>query len=485
MSARLHVTATLPLMLIGATVFVPPTWGGPACGARIATQIVPIPKSVCLSAPAMDCGTSTFTTTAPSTGDYVVYVLVSTSGELGGVKFGIDYDGTPGAGVDIEDWTSCSAGQSDALGSATHNWPEPGSGITLVWPGNCQTSTNMAVACAFTVAVYGPDVLDIVGHPVDGQVSVADCGMDPSGALAPITETVLPLEAAGAAGFVGMSGQDPCPPPADSDGDGIPDAVETVSDASLLEINGFEVRSLDGLPFSCGTLWDMTNGEMPGQNDNLPTGFPPTSADFPCGVFSFAIPSVGAGMPTKVEIDYSGCGSVPNKYYKYGPTPEDPKLHWYDFTGLDPTTGTGALIDQPNQKITLWLYDGKRGDDDLLLNGTIVDIGGPATTSPSSANQPLEPAVPGFWLVQNSPNPFGRSTRFSYRTPVEGSVTLRIFDIRGREVARPFEGRVEAGVHEIPWDSRDSNGRFVPAGVYFYRLETSVGTRSGKMVVKQ
>ena len=59
-------------------------------------------------------------------------------------------------------------------------------------------------------------------------------------------------------------------------------------------------------------------------------------------------------------------------YYKYGPTPDAPTPHWYEFL-YDGTTG--AEID--GNTITLHFVDGQRGDADLIANGVLVDPGGP------------------------------------------------------------------------------------------------------------
>jgi len=59
-------------------------------------------------------------------------------------------------------------------------------------------------------------------------------------------------------------------------------------------------------------------------------------------------------------------------YYKYGPTPDAPTPHWYEFL-YDGTTG--AEID--GNTITLHFVDGQRGDADLIANGVLVDPGAP------------------------------------------------------------------------------------------------------------
>jgi hypothetical protein len=69
------------------------------------------------------------------------------------------------------------------------------------------------------------------------------------------------------------------------------------------------------------------------------------------------------------------------------------------------------------------------------------------------------------------PNPFNPRTSFSFSVPQADEVALTVHDVRGREVARLFEGHREAGRHEVVWEA----GAAMPAGVYFGRL--TVGGR--------
>ena len=74
-------------------------------------------------------------------------------------------------------------------------------------------------------------------------------------------------------------------------------------------------------------------------------------------------------------ISHSSEGqSLPNSYWKYGPTPDNATPHWYDFE-FDAESRTGAQID--GNTITLHFVDGARGDDDLTANGQIKDPGAP------------------------------------------------------------------------------------------------------------
>lgn len=99
----------------------------------------------------------------------------------------------------------------------------------------------------------------------------------------------------------------------------------------------------------------------------------PLDVLFQEGFFNFTINNVTGGLA--VVTLHLPVGTSMNTYYKYGPTPDNPLFHWYEFMYDSQTTGTGALIN--NNIVTLYFMDGRRGDDDLTENGTIVDVGGP------------------------------------------------------------------------------------------------------------
>jgi hypothetical protein len=77
---------------------------------------------------------------------------------------------------------------------------------------------------------------------------------------------------------------------------------------------------------------------------------------------------VESAVEIRIPADLTGL-----RYRKYGPTPDNPIPHWYDFM-FDGSTG--AVI--TGNRATLWFVDGMRGDDDLdPTNGIIIDQGGP------------------------------------------------------------------------------------------------------------
>jgi hypothetical protein len=93
---------------------------------------------------------------------------------------------------------------------------------------------------------------------------------------------------------------------------------------------------------------------------------------FPCQFFEFEIKGLDNGGATTLTI-YLPEGVSYDTYWKYKPTQDDSQPHWYEFM-FDGETG-GAEIS--SGVITLHFVDGRRGDDDLIANGIIVDQGVP------------------------------------------------------------------------------------------------------------
>jgi len=95
-----------------------------------------------------------------------------------------------------------------------------------------------------------------------------------------------------------------------------------------------------------------------------------------------------------------------------------------------------------------------------------------------------EPETPAaFELMQNFPNPFNPTTRIQFSIPVgtsrsSGTVSLRIFDLLGGEIATLVSRTLPPGRYTIVWDATS-----YPSGVYFYRLQADIlnlQSKSGK-----
>ena len=87
--------------------------------------------------------------------------------------------------------------------------------------------------------------------------------------------------------------------------------------------------------------------------------------------------------------------------------------------------------------------------------------------------------LPGtFKLYQNYPNPFNPVTNIKYEVPFKTKVTLKIYDVNGREVTILVNGIQNAGSYSADW-----NGETYASGVYFFRLEAEGFSKSYKMVL--
>jgi hypothetical protein len=81
------------------------------------------------------------------------------------------------------------------------------------------------------------------------------------------------------------------------------------------------------------------------------------------------------------------------------------------------------------------------------------------------------------------PNPANGGTTLSFTLPQRESVSLTIYDVSGRLVARIEAGSREAGPHEIPWDGRSTSGAEVATGMYLCRLDAGAYLATGKVTV--
>jgi hypothetical protein len=83
-----------------------------------------------------------------------------------------------------------------------------------------------------------------------------------------------------------------------------------------------------------------------------------------------------------------------------------------------------------------------------------------------------------FSLLQNYPNPFNPSTQISYQVPSNSRVSLKVFDLLGREVTALVNEVKSAGTYTATF-----NADKIPSGVYFYQLSAGNFLQTKKMVM--
>jgi len=83
-----------------------------------------------------------------------------------------------------------------------------------------------------------------------------------------------------------------------------------------------------------------------------------------------------------------------------------------------------------------------------------------------------------FDLSQNFPNPFNPSTKINFAVPYRSFVSLKIFDMNGREVSVLLNQMQNAGTYQY-----DFNAGNLTSGTYFYKLETADFTQTKKLIL--
>jgi hypothetical protein len=122
-----------------------------------------------------------------------------------------------------------------------------------------------------------------------------------------------------------------------------------------------------------------------------------------------------------------------------------------------------------------------------MLTNTSADVtnaGDPATATiyagelPLSVGQASRDVPEKSVLFQNYPNPFNPSTRISFSIPHSSFVTLRVYDLLGREVVTLVNEQLGPGDHE-----RIFNAEGLAGGVYFYRLQAGGFVQTKKLLL--
>jgi hypothetical protein len=110
-------------------------------------------------------------------------------------------------------------------------------------------------------------------------------------------------------------------------------------------------------------------------------------------------------------------------------------------------------------------------------NGSISMEGG-SLLNPVSVESREQALPEAFFVDQNYPNPFNPSTTLRFGLPAASQVTVKVFNMLGQEIATLFDGRKEAGVHDLQFDAAG-----LSSGVYLYRIEAGDAVHIQRMVL--
>jgi len=91
---------------------------------------------------------------------------------------------------------------------------------------------------------------------------------------------------------------------------------------------------------------------------------------------------------------------------------------------------------------------------------------------------PVNEVMSGYQLSQNYPNPFNPTTNIRFNVPKDGRASLKIYDIKGNEVAVYLDQDIKAGAYNVDFD-----GSKLTSGVYFYRLTAGTFSETKRMML--
>jgi hypothetical protein len=193
---------------------------------------------------------------------------------------------------------------------------------------------------------------------------------------------------------------------------------------------------------------------------------------------------VNKGNTNKVVKLATGNIGVGGKYYVYTLTGANDDTYGKSqavvVNGVGPTSVPWGPGPQSLDTIKAWAYPVgsqiKFASPARSVQYVMIESG---SNPVSVKNEKQHGVLDQFALYQNYPNPFNPQTNISYALPRAGNVTLKVFDILGREVMSLIKSERESeGIHNVTFDATK-----LPSGVYFYRLQAEKFVETKRMVL--
>ncbi|MBN1755932.1 hypothetical protein JW877_06935 [bacterium] len=160
------------------------------------------------------------------------------------------------------------------------------------------------------------------------------------------------------------------------------------------------------------------------------------------------------------------------------------ELNWNTF---NIPAGATAILQDPIEGMTIDLDQTKNYS--FTMDGNIREFYISVTFDMAMAKELLSAKVPAqYFLGYGEPNPFNSSTRIGYGISSEygdQQVTIKIYDILGKNVRTLIDEIKTPGYYEAVWDGRDDKGEELPSGIYMYEFSSAPFSQVKKLIFIQ
>ncbi|MCX7833328.1 MAG: T9SS type A sorting domain-containing protein, partial [Ignavibacteria bacterium] len=165
------------------------------------------------------------------------------------------------------------------------------------------------------------------------------------------------------------------------------------------------------------------------------------------------------GTSTAYLINSSASATITAKSTDYGAT----------WTTIAPVAGVNGITHMEYIRVgqTVYLYAiSSSGAVMKLVDNVLVGV-------ENNNNIPTE-----YKLEQNYPNPFNPTTTISFSLPKSAFVTIKVYDVLGKEIRTILSENKDAGNHSLLFDATD-----LPSGIYYYKIVANNFVDTKKMIL--
>ncbi len=202
-----------------------------------------------------------------------------------------------------------------------------------------------------------------------------------------------------------------------------------------------------------------------------------------CRVYNGSKPSVGDNDSSRVGLWVNG--DLSNNYLEFwfyynsnqNVSVRVDTLNWTGWKFVDiPLSAVNGTGEKLFHSVVIKQNDSGKTSGTIYIDGEQVYN---PTLSGVEGNNFV--SVPGqYKLEQNYPNPFNPSTIIQYQIPENNFVTLKVYDVLGREVATLVNEQKNAGTYRVEFNAGQLN---LTSGVYFYTIKSGNFTETKKLML--